>query len=244
MTIPAPKPPAIFCWSGGKDSAYALHVARTEGRFDIRYLLTTLNGDLGRVSLHGVREAMLDAQAEALGLPVIKVRVTEPTYEHYEAQMGAAMARVRAEGVRDCLFGDIFLEDLRRYREEKLAAVGMSARFPIWRRDTRELAHAFIDEGFRTVTCCVNDARLGRGHVGREYDRDFLASLPAGVDPCGEHGEFHTFCHAGPVFRHPVPHTLGEIVYRPLENHDDAGARPDEPKTRGFWYADILPAHA
>lgn len=244
MPSPAlsPRIPAVFCWSGGKDSAYALHAALRSGVFDIRHLLTTINGNHGRISMHGVRESMLDAQAESIGLPVIKVRVTEPTYEHYEQRMGEAMARVRAEGIRDCIFGDIFLEELRRYREEKLAAAGMRARFPLWKRDTRELAHAFIEEGFRTVTCCVNDASLTRDHIGRDFDRDFLASLPEGVDPCGENGEFHTFCHAGPVFRQPVAHALGEIVYRPLENHSGSGVCTSASKTRGFWYADILPA--
>ncbi len=234
--------PAVFCWSGGKDSAYALHTARTSGRFDIRHLLTTLNGHYGRVSMHGVREELLDAQAAALGLPVIKVRVTEPTYEHYEQRMGEALAGLVAEGVSDCIFGDINLADLRRYREEKLAAAGMRAHFPLWQRDTRELAHAFIDEGFRTVTCCVNDALLGREHIGRNFDRDFLSGLPAEADPCGENGEFHTFCHDGPCFLHPVAHTLGECVYRPLEARSDDGVCSTASRTRGFWYADILGA--
>ena len=239
MTSPAP---AAFCWSGGKDSAYALHLARSTGSHDIRALVTTVNGHFGRVSMHGVRESLLDAQADALGLPLIKVRVTEPTYEHYEAQMGAAMAGLRESGIHDCLFGDIFLADLRRYREEKLAAVGMRAHFPIWNRDTGELARDFIRRDFRTVTCCVNDAKLSRDHIGKNFDHDFLASLPADVDPCGEHGEFHTFCHAGPVYRHPVAHTLGEIVYRPLESRDDSGVCASPGATRGFWYADLLPA--
>lgn len=234
--------PAVFCWSGGKDSAYALHAVRQAGALDIRCLLTTVNGVHGRVSMHGVRESLLDAQAAALGLPLVKVRVTEPTYEHYESRMGEALAGLRAAGVNDCVFGDIFLEDLRRYREEKLATAGMRAHFPLWKRDTRALAHAFIDEGFRTVTCCVNDALLGLAHIGKNFDRDFLRSLPTEVDPCGEHGEFHTFCHDGPVFRHPVAHTRGEIVYRPLENHGDSGVCTAPSKTKGFWYADFLPA--
>lgn len=235
--------PAVFCWSGGKDSAYALRVVRDSGELDIRFLLTTVNGVHGRVSMHGVREALLDAQADALGIPLLKVRVTEPTLAHYEERMGATLATLRHAGVRDCVFGDIFLEDLRRHREEKLAAVGMRARFPLWRRDTAALARDFIAEGFRTVTCCVNDAKLTRDHVGRDYDAAFLASLPADVDPCGENGEFHTFCHAGPVFRRPVAHTLGEIVYRPLEiRNDDSGVCVPASATRGFWYADLLPA--
>lgn len=237
-----PATPAVFCWSGGKDSAYALDQVRRSGELDIRFLLTTVNGHHGRVSMHGVRESLLAAQADAIGLPLVTVRVTEPTYEHYEAQMGAALAGLRAQGVHDCVFGDIFLEDLRRYREEKLASAGMRAHFPLWKRDTRELAHAFIDAGFRTTTCCVNDARLGREHIGKAYDRAFLASLPPEVDPCGEHGEFHTFCHDGPVYRHPVAHTHGEVVYRPLENHGDSGVCAANTATKGFWYADFLPA--
>lgn len=205
----------LFNWSGGKDSALALHELRSNGCCDVAALLTTITSDYDRVSMHGVRRTLLERQVRSLGLPLEMVYITShATNEEYEAKMRDVLGRYRAQGVLECAFGDIFLEDLRRYREEKLAQVGMRAVFPIWRRDTSELAYAFLRLGFRAVVTCVDSQALDGGFAGREYDESFLADLPDSVDPCGENGEFHSFVYDGPVFREPVPFEKGEVVLR------------------------------
>lgn len=233
------KTKAIFCWSGGKDSAYALYQVILENRYEVKYLLTTVNKTFQRISMHGVREELLQAQAGALGFPLLKVEVEEGSNAEYERQMEAVLLKAKAEGIRHVIFGDIFLEDLRAYREANLAKVGMQAVFPLWKIPTKELVRDFIDQKFRTVLCCTNDAYLDETWTGRAIDEDFLRDLPANVDPCGENGEYHTFCFDGPVFRYPVPVQAGERVYKPLELHI---AEPSEkPVTKGFWFIDLLP---
>ena len=235
-------PKAIFCWSGGKDSAYCLHKVLREKTYNVKYLLTTLNENFKRISMHGVREDMLDAQTEAIGIPLLKVWISAGTNTDYETQMEATLLKAKAEGITHVIFGDIFLEDLRTYRETNLAKVGMQAVFPLWKTDTTFLINDFIKQGFKTITCCINDGYLGEEWVGKEINNSFIKELPAKVDPCGENGEYHTFCYDGPLFKKKVEFTGGEKVYKTLEiKTDDVCSLPTKVTTKGFWYYDILP---
>ncbi len=206
-------PKAIVSWSGGKDSMLALHEARDV--YEIVGLLTTITEEYDRISMHGVRSRLLEQQAESLGLPLEKVLIP-PTCVNadYEVRMGAALARYRADGVSAVVCGDLFLEDIRRYREERLFAGGLTGVFPLWGRDTGALAREFFALGFRAVLCCVDTHAVVADLAGRLFDAALLAELPPGVDPCGENGEFHTFVFDGPGFRHPVPYALGERTLR------------------------------
>jgi len=236
------KTKAIFCWSGGKDSAYCLNKVLIEKLFDVKYLLTTVNDKFKRISMHGVREELLDTQAESIGIPLLKVRVTEGTNNEYERQMEKVLLQAKSEGINNVIFGDIFLEDLRLYRENNLAKVGMKGVFPIWKTDTTALISDFVNLQFKTVVCCTNDGYLGEEWMGREIDSSFIEQLPANVDPCGENGEFHTFCYDGPVFRKKIDFTIGEKVYKPLENEmDNISSVISDIKTKGFWFCDLLP---
>jgi len=211
-------------WSSGKDSAFALHAARTSAGLEIVALLTTVNETHARVAMHAVRESLLEAQAAALGLPLVKVPIPSPCpNEVYEARMNDAMARAREDGVRDVVFGDLYLEDIRAYRESKLGPAGMRAHFPLWKRPTAALAREMIDAGLEAILTCVDPRVLDATFAGRTFDAQLLADLPAHVDPCGENGEFHTFVYAGPMFRAPIPVERGEIVTRD-----------------GFVFADVL----
>jgi len=233
---------AIFCWSSGKDSALCLSRVLEEGQFEVCYLLTTVNDTFNRISMHGVREELLDMQAASIGIPLLKVRVSEGTNEEYERQMGFTLARVKSEGIAHVIFGDIFLVDLREYREKNLARIGMTAVFPLWKLNTADLIRDFIHRQFMAVICCTNDAFLGEEWLGREIDLGFLASLPKNVDPCGENGEYHTFCFWGPIFKEPLSYLLGETIFRPLElKHAEDSGQQDIPVTRGFWYVDLVP---
>jgi uncharacterized protein (TIGR00290 family) len=206
---------AVFCWSGGKDSAFALYRLRRERRYEVISLLTTITQDYDRVSMHGVRRALLEQQAQALGMSLTPVYISSAAdNEEYETQMQKALLSFKEYGVNACAFGDIFLEDLRRYREDKLAAIGLQAVFPLWREDTSRLAESFIAQGFGAVTTCVDSRLLPASFAGRTFDAGFLRALPRGIDPCGENGEFHSFAYSGPVFRHPIKYRLGERVQR------------------------------
>jgi uncharacterized protein (TIGR00290 family) len=245
----AMKEKVVFCWSGGKDSALALHRLRRDPSYEVVSLLTTCNEHFQRVSMHGVRLELLEAQAASIGLPLEKVFVSKRgSNEEYQQKMGACLAAHKSRGVTACAFGDIFLEDLKRWREENLAGIGMRGVFPIWKNDSRELLREFFALGFGTVICCVNDAYLGEDAVGRVLDEEFVRTLPAGIDPCGENGEFHSFAFAGPVFRNPIKFNVGEKVYRPVEITHPTDARssyvcPRGPKqTKGFWFCDLEPA--
>jgi uncharacterized protein (TIGR00290 family) len=258
--------PAIFSWSGGKDSSYALHKVMQEGVYEIRYLLATFNGQFKRLSMHGVREELIELQSERIGIPLKKVYVYETDNASYERQMGALLEEVRSEGIHQVIFGDIFLEDLRKYREEKMEQVGMSCVFPLWKKDTSDLVNAFVEEGFKTITCCINDGYLDASWCGRLIDKSFIKELPAGVDPCGENGEFHSFCYDGPIFSKPIEVKTGELIYRALEvkmveqseSKDlsqaesssasaNQPANPSQPHpfpikaspTKGFWYCEL-----
>jgi uncharacterized protein (TIGR00290 family) len=234
---------AIFCWSGGKDSSYALHKVLSEKLFDVKYLLTTMNENFKRISMHGVREALLEAQADAVGIPLLKAWVKEGTNTEYEKQMERILLQAKTEGIDHVIFGDIFLEDLRVYRENNMAKVGMQCVFPIWKIDTKWMVNDFISKGFKTITCCVNDGYLSEDWVGREIDESFIKYLPSNVDACGENGEFHTFCFDGPLFKNRIDFLIGEKVYKPLEVKMDS-VYNSSVETKGFWFCDLIPANA
>jgi uncharacterized protein (TIGR00290 family) len=222
------RPKAILSWSSGKDSAFALHEARKSGEIEIVGLLTTVTSAFGRVSMHGVREALLDRQAEAVRLPCRKVMIPSPCpNEVYEREMASVLAEAARDGVRHVAFGDLFLEDLRRYREDRLAQIGMSAVFPLWMRDTPTLAREMIAAGLQATVTCIDPRKLDRSFAGRAFDAAFLEDLPPGVDPCGENGEFHSFAWAGPMFSQAIETAVGDVVERD-----------------GFVFADVLPVDA
>ena len=215
-------------WSSGKDSALALHEARAAGEFDVVGLLTTVNAEFDRVAMHGVRRALLEAQAEALGLPLNVVELPWPCpNEVYERNMAAAVDRARRSGIAAMVFGDLFLEDIRRYRETALGGSGVVPSFPLWRRPTPVVARTLVDLGFRALVVCVDPRQAPREIAGRWYDQTLLDDLPARVDPCGENGEFHTVVVDGPGFLHPVDVEVGEVVERD-----------------GFVFADVIPSGA
>jgi uncharacterized protein (TIGR00290 family) len=207
--------PILFCWSGGKDSAMALHTLLLRHDVNIAALLTTITETYDRISMHGVRRELLVEQAQSIGLPLHEVRIPPQCVNPvYEARMEEALRVQYDAGVRTVAFGDIFLEDLRAYREKNLARIGMTALFPIWKRDTRDLIRHFHSVGFRAIAACVDPKVLDRTFAGRELDEQFFRDLPPDVDPCGENGEFHTFVFDGPIFRKPIPVRAGEILER------------------------------
>jgi uncharacterized protein (TIGR00290 family) len=215
----------LFCWSGGKDSAMALHALQSAREYRVTALLTTVTEEYDRISMHGVRRVLLERQAASIGLPLHAVLIPPQCINAtYEARMKEALSEHLARGVQRVAFGDIFLEDLRVYREKNLAQIEMQALFPIWKRDTRELARDFLRCGFRAITVCVDPRVLDPSFAGRVLDESFFADLPPGVDPCGENGEFHTFVFDGPVFRAPIRFLIGEKVMRD-----------------GFCFCDLLP---
>jgi uncharacterized protein (TIGR00290 family) len=218
-------PKAWLAWSGGKDSAWALHTVRQTREVDVVALLTTINRDYSRVAMHAVRESLVEMQAAAVGLPLVKVPI--PAHcrnQDYERSMASAMECAGSEGVFHIVFGDLFLEDIRAYREKNLVACGMKAVFPLWRKDTRALAKEMLEAGLSAYITCVDPAQLDRAFAGRRFDSKLLAELPRDVDPCGENGEFHTFACAGPMFQRQLQVNVGEIVERD-----------------GFVFADLLP---
>ena len=203
----------LLSWSGGKDSALAFHEISQDQRYEILGLLTTVTEDYHRISMHGVREALLEQQARCIGLPISKVLISKNgSYEEYESQMKEVLLQFQQSGVNAVVFGDIFLEDIRKYREENLARVGMKGVFPLWGKDN--LPQAFIDSGFKAIVTCVDAKALDKNFVGRLFDREFLAELPASVDPNGENGEFHSFVYEGPIFRKKISYRIGEVVKR------------------------------
>jgi uncharacterized protein (TIGR00290 family) len=220
------RPKALIAWSSGKDSAWALHEARRSGDYDIVGGLTTVTDTFARVSMHGVREELLSAQLAAAGLKPIIVRIPYPCpNDIYEREMAAAMRDAKARGVTHMIFGDLFLEDVRAYRERQLAGTGITPVFPLWRQPTAGLARAMIDSGVEAHLAVVDLKKLPAGFAGRRYDIDLIDELPAGADPCGENGEFHSFVSAGPMLDGKIAVSVGETVERD-----------------GFAFADLLPA--
>ena len=210
----------IVAWSGGKDCARSLHEVREEGRCDVAGLLATVTRDYGRVSMHGVREELLDRQAAAAGLPLRKVYIGKgASNDEYEREMAEATRQCHEDGITGVVFGDVFLEDVRAYRENNLSQASMEALFPLWGRDTRALAREFVELGFKAIVTCVDSEALDGSFAGRELDEGFFADLPPSVDPCGENGEFHSFVYDGPVFAAPVACVRGEVVVRDSRFH-------------------------
>jgi uncharacterized protein (TIGR00290 family) len=209
------KDKVILAWSGGKDSALALNKLRQQDNIEIAVLLTTTTKDYDRISMHGVRRELLLKQADALGIPLEEISIPKVcTNDLYEKQMRQALEKYYNKGIRIAAFGDLFLRDIRDYREERMARIGMQCLFPLWGEPTSVLAGQFIELGFRAIVACVDTEALGREFTGREYDRNFVEDLPAEVDPCGEKGEFHTFVYDGPIFSAPIPVSRGETVLR------------------------------
>ena len=215
----------LLSWSGGKDSAMALYEIQRAQKYEISGLLTTVTEDYDRISMHGVRSVLLQQQAQSLGLPLEKIFIPrETSIEEYESRMEIALTRFQQDGVSSVVFGDIFLEGIRKYREEKLSQIGMTGLFPLWERRSADLAHAFIDLGFKAVVTCVDPKVLDKAFAGRLIDERFLAELPVNVDPSGENGEFHSFVFEGPIFKERIPCTVGEVVLR-----------------GSFYFCDLLP---
>lgn len=231
MTI---KEHAIMNWSGGKDSAMALYTVLQDNHFIIDYLLTNITKPFQRVSMHGIRESLLDKQAESIKIPLHKVYLSEQSsMEEYEQEMKSTLTSLNQKGITQSIFGDIFLEDLREYRDTQLAKTSITGVYPLWKKNTAEIASDFIQTGFQSIVVCVDERFLNKSFVGRLYNASFLNDLPEGVDPCGENGEFHTFVFDGPMFKKPIPFRTGGINYRKYENSTFQ---------TGFWYLDLLNA--
>jgi uncharacterized protein (TIGR00290 family) len=233
------KKKAIFNWSSGKDSALALCKTLKENKFEVTSLLTSINKEFQRISMHGVHVSLLEKQAESLGLPLIKMELPkEPSMEEYRNIMSKTMSEIRQNGVTHSIFGDIFLEDLKKYREDQLQSIGMKGVFPLWKIDTINLIKEFLDLGFKTIVTCVNETYLDKSFAGRIIDEDFLKDLPKNVDPCGENGEFHTFCFDGPIFKNPIEFEIGEIVKKTYPK-----PKTDNDNEEGeyvFWFCDLI----
>jgi uncharacterized protein (TIGR00290 family) len=235
----------VFCWSGGKDSALALHKVRNDSRYDVVSLLTTCNEHFQRVSMHGVRVGLARRQADEIGIPLDIIYLSESSSnDEYEAKMREYSLRKKAEGITGMVFGDIFLEDLRRWREANLNSVGLYGKFPLWGRNTSDLIEEFLSLGFGSIVCCASDAYFDEAAVGQLIDRRFIDRLPKGVDPCGENGEFHSFAFKGPIFARPIPFKVGAKVYRAIApSAADASCSSSNSSTpRGFWFCDLLEA--
>lgn len=232
------KKKVIFSWSGGKDSTLCLHHLLQNNEFEVCYLLTSINGNNKRVSLHGIHQTLIEEQSKSIGIPLKIVYVFEANNEEYEKQMREVLMQVKSEGIDTVVFGDIFLEDLRNYREDNLTKIGMNAFFPLWKKNTMQLVLEFIELNYKTVLCCVNDAYLTKNDVGKEITNSLIDNLPIDVDACGENGEYHTFCYSGPIFKKPIKIMLGEKIHKPL---DLKFQTPDcnNKITTGFWYNEI-----
>ncbi|MGZ3813544.1 MAG: Dph6-related ATP pyrophosphatase [Mucilaginibacter sp.] len=233
----------IFNWSGGKDSALALYHCLQNPDLDVKYLVTTINDAADRISMHGVRTELLIKQAESIGIPLYQVRLPEmPGMAEYDATMRKTMEHFRTAGITHSIFGDIFLQDLKDYRDARLAEAGMMGIYPLWKRDTSELINEFIELGFETVIACTQE-KLER-IVGKEITAELILSLPDDVDVCGENGEFHTFAFKGPIFKKEIAYKTGVKVFKEYtapKNADDTCFSSAPQKPSGFWYCDLLP---
>jgi uncharacterized protein (TIGR00290 family) len=238
------KTKCIFNWSGGKDSSLALYHCLKNPELDIRYLVTTVNDSANRISMHGVREDLLIKQAESIGIPLYQIRLPEmPGMKEYDDVMNLHLQKIKSEGITHSIFGDIFLEDLRDYREESLAEAGLKAIFPLWKRDTTELINEFLDLGFRTIIACTQH-RLEE-LAGQEITPELISTFPDDIDVCGENGEFHTFAFDGPIFKYPIKFKIGEKVFKEFkkptdENDSCVGADATKETRMGFWYTDLI----
>lgn len=220
-------PKAWLSWSSGKDSAWSLEMVRRQNTVDVRALLTTVNTEHQRVAMHAVRESLLRAQAESIGLPLVTVPIPSPCPNAvYEEAMDRAIERARQEGITHMVFGDLFLEDIRKYREDKLAGSGIQPLFPLWGLDTQQLARDMLQGGLRAYLTCVDPKKLDSTFAGRQFDAQFLSDLPENIDPCGENGEFHTFVYAGPMFREPLEVERGITLERDGFLFSDVSPKP------------------
>jgi|SRR5665213_335972 len=238
-----PKLKTYFNWSSGKDSALALYYLLRDKKYSVEHLITSINSHHNRVSMHGLRRELLQQQNEALGIPYSTIELPEePTMAEYEVTMKEAVLQLQHNGFAYAAFGDIFLEDLKVYREQQLAPFNIQGVFPLWRRNTRELLSEFIDLKFKAILVCVNAVVLDESFTGRIINRDFIDNLPPGVDPCGENGEFHTFCYDGPIFKEPVQFEVGEKIYREYKAPENVDDKNLAPKSKvGFYFCDLLP---
>ncbi|RZS93770.1 diphthine--ammonia ligase [Aquimarina brevivitae] len=237
-----------FNWSSGKDSALALYQIQKSQFLKVSKLVTTVNAEYDRVSMHGLRIELLEQQAQQMNIPLHKIFLPgNVSMKQYDSIMVDEMNLLKRQGFTDCIFGDIFLEDLKAYREAKLHTVGITAHFPLWKKNTKQLMESFIEDGFKAITVCVNANYLDDTFCGRIIDEAFINELPANVDPCGENGEFHTFVFDGPIFSKPVDFEIGEKVLRTYElsedDEDNCFSKKDEPANwdNSFWYCDLLP---
>ncbi|MCY0978691.1 diphthine--ammonia ligase [Chryseobacterium wangxinyae] len=233
------KPKAIFNWSSGKDSALALYKTLKEDKFEITSLLTSINKEFQRISMHGVHVSLLEKQAASLDFKLIKMELPqEPSMEEYSEIMNKTMTEIKSQGVTHSIFGDIFLEDLRKYREDQLKTIGIEAVFPLWKKNTSDLIREFLDLGFKTIVTCVNETYLDKSFAGRIIDENFIKDLPKNVDPCGENGEFHTFTFDGPIFKNPVHFKIGEIVKKTYPKPKSDVLDVDGEYV--FWFCDLI----
>lgn len=226
---------ALFNWSGGKDSALALYHTLRNSRFEVKHLLTSVNSETNRISMHGVRLSLLQKQAESIGIPLSLLSLLgEISMEEYDQLMADKMQGFLDAGISTSIFGDIFLEDLKQYREQKLAQVGLKGDFPLWQRNTKELVNEFISLGFKTMVVSVDGSKLDQSFVGRIIDESFLNDLPENVDPCGENGEFHSFVFEGPIFKKPIQFERGEVVGKEYKLSKETG------ETVTYWFQDLI----
>lgn len=237
---------AYINWSSGKDAAFALYKIQKEKKFKVEKLVSTVNSEVGRVSMHGLRTELLIMQAESLQIPLQIISLNgNVSMQTYNAIMKAEVSKLIDEGFTHSIFGDIFLEDLKQYREKQLAEVGLKADFPLWGKNTRELMEEFIAEGFKAITVCVNSRLLDKSFCGRIIDERFISDLPENVDPCGENGEFHSFVFDGPNFKNPVNFEIGELVEKQFspgkDEKDDCFTDKIKSWDTGFWYCDLIP---
>ena len=239
---------ALFNWSSGKDSALALYKILQDPEYKIETLLTSVNEKYQRISMHGIRVELLQAQAESIAIPLEIMEIPEmPTMKVYEEVMTKTLLELKSNGITHSVFGDIFLEDLRLYRENQLAKIGLKGVFPIWKIPTQDLIQEFISLGFKTIVVCVNEKYLDKSFVGKIIDQNFINDLPENVDVCGENGEFHTFTFDGPIFSKPINFEIGEIVYRKYEKPEKQDSSNNACDTNdetafefGFWYCDLI----
>ena len=237
---------AVFNWSGGKDSALAMYHILKEQQYQIDSLITNINKYHQRISMHGVREELLDQQVKALGLEINKLYLPKnPDMNTYNTLMAELMNKLVKEGYKYSIFGDIFLEDLKKYREKSLNEVGLQGIFPLWKQNTTQLIHEFLDLGFKTITVCVDSRLLDSSFVGRVINKEFIDDLPKGVDPCGENGEFHTFVFEGPIFKKSIHFQIGKKVYREYtintKNTSSECNQTYKEEKVGYWFCDLIP---
>ncbi|WP_299386135.1 diphthine--ammonia ligase [uncultured Lacinutrix sp.] len=223
-----------FNWSTGKDSALALYHLLKDERFSVEKLVTSVNSHYNRVTMHGLPVSLLIKQAELLEIPLQTINLPEqPSMEDYETIMTQAISSLKTEGFTHSVFGDIFLEDLKAYRETNLSKVGISTVFPLWKRDTKALITEFLDLGFKAIVVCASAKHLSEDFVGKTLTKELIENLPEDVDVCGENGEFHTFCYDGPIFKTPVPFSIGEKIYREYDTPNTTNEKT------GFWFCDL-----